>query len=320
MPNTINTRIQLKYDLLGNWMLSSFIPLKGEVCIAEIPSGTNDSGLTPPTIGIKIGDGEKTFSQLSWIQALAGDVYPWAKHDSIVNDDTRSALQSFISTSVSDSNTLYRIQQGTGNDINKYYLQKKDLNEADYSNVPNSIIDLSTIFSKLTGAMHFIGFSTTAVTDGGVEQPTINNNIITDLNNGDVIIYQEASTNDDETTIIVSKEFVWTGTNWELLGDEGSYVLKGSITNSDIASNANIDQSKIDGLTTALNSKIEGIQVPDATEASGFKNLTVVNKKVQLSNIAETGNINDLNQTPGDYIILNCGSATVLVDNLNSGG
>lgn len=320
MSNTINTRIQLKYDLLGNWITSSFIPLKGEVCIAEIPSNTSNSGLTPPAIGIKIGDGIKTFNQLPWIQAVAGDVYGWAKHNSVVNDDTRSDLQSLISTTISDSNTLYRIQQGTGNDINKYFLQKKDLNEADYSNVPNSVIDLSTIFSKLTGAMHFIGFSTTVITDGGTESPTINNNIITDLNNGDVTIYQEALSNNDETTVIVSKEFVWTGTNWELLGDEGSYVLKGSITNNDIAQNANIDQSKINGLTTALNNKIEGIQVPDATEVSGFKDLTITNKKIQLANIAETGNINDLIQDQGDYIILNCGSASVLIDNSTIGG
>jgi len=320
MPNTINTRIQLKYDLLGNWMLSSFIPLKGEVCIAEIPSGTNDSGLTPPTIGIKIGDGEKTFSQLSWIQALAGDVYGWAKHNSVVNDDTRSELQNLITTTAPDSNTLYRIQQGTGDNINKYFLQKKDLNDAEYSNVTDSVIDLSVILSKLTGAMHFIGFSTTSITDGGSEQPTIQGNIVTNLNNGDVVIYQEAITNSNETITVVSKEFVWTGTNWELLGDEGSYVLKGSITDSDIASNANIDQSKINGLTTALNSKIEGIQVPDTSNPGSFRDLTISNKKIQLANIVETGNINDLNQTQGDFVVLYCGSASVLIDNLTTGG
>ena len=84
MPNTINTRIQLKYDTLSNWVLSStganpFKPLKGEICIAEIPNGTQNSGLTPPSIGIKVGDGTHTFQELPWIQAVAGDVYGWAK-------------------------------------------------------------------------------------------------------------------------------------------------------------------------------------------------------------------------------------------------
>lgn len=71
--------------------------------------------------------------------------------------------------------------------------------------------------SGLTGAMHFRGIATVAVTDGGVEDPTI-----TDYdfrgngdNAGDVVLYS-------------GKEFVWTGTAWELLGDEGSYALKSS--------------------------------------------------------------------------------------------
>lgn len=81
MPtNEIRTRIQLKYDTLSNWSSSIFVPLEGEVCIAEIPSQTSNSGLTPPAVGIKVGDGTHTFSQLPWIQAVAGDVYAWAKN------------------------------------------------------------------------------------------------------------------------------------------------------------------------------------------------------------------------------------------------
>jgi len=92
MPNIINTRIQLKYDTLSNWILSStganpFKPLKGEICIAEIPAGTNNSGLTPPSIGIKVGDGTHTFQELPWIQAVAGDVYGWAKAENKPNYD-----------------------------------------------------------------------------------------------------------------------------------------------------------------------------------------------------------------------------------------
>ncbi len=69
----------------------------------------------------------------------------------------------------------------------------------------------------LTGAMHFRGVATTAVTDGGHEDPTITDyNFGTNGANavaGDVVLWQQ-------------KEFVWTGSVWELLGDEGSYALK----------------------------------------------------------------------------------------------
>lgn len=67
----------------------------------------------------------------------------------------------------------------------------------------------------LTGAMHFLGASSTAITDGGTEAPTIDGTVVptTDLNAGDVVLYDGA-------------EYVWLGSAWEMLGSEGSYALK----------------------------------------------------------------------------------------------
>lgn len=67
----------------------------------------------------------------------------------------------------------------------------------------------------LSKAMNFLGTSSTAITDHGVEEPTINNTaiIVSKLNNGDVVIYNHL-------------EFVWDGSKWEKLGDESSYALK----------------------------------------------------------------------------------------------
>lgn len=75
----INTRVQLKYDTLTNWLASSVILKAGEVAIATIATTNSNSGLTPPAIGIKVGDGNNTFANLNWIQAVAGDVPTWAK-------------------------------------------------------------------------------------------------------------------------------------------------------------------------------------------------------------------------------------------------
>ena len=71
--------------------------------------------------------------------------------------------------------------------------------------------------SGLTGAMHFRGVATAAITDGGTENPTIQNYTFNGNgdNSGDVVLWNQ-------------QEYVWTGTAWELLGDEGSYALKSS--------------------------------------------------------------------------------------------
>lgn len=67
--------------------------------------------------------------------------------------------------------------------------------------------------------MRYIGRSTTAITDGGTELPTINGQVISTLKLGDVVAYN-------------AKEFVWIGSCWEELGDENSYLPKsgGTIT------------------------------------------------------------------------------------------
>ena len=77
--------------------------------------------------------------------------------------------------------------------------------------------------SGLTGAMHFKGTTTTAVTDGGTQDPTINGATVTTKEAGDVVLYG-------------NQEYVWNGSAWELLGDEGSYALKSSTTSVGSAS------------------------------------------------------------------------------------
>lgn len=74
---------------------------------------------------------------------------------------------------------------------------------------------IETATEGLTGAMHFLGSSSTAITDGGTEAPTIDGTVVptTDLNPGDVVLYDGA-------------EYVWLGSAWEMLGSEGSYALK----------------------------------------------------------------------------------------------
>ena len=66
---------------------------------------------------------------------------------------------------------------------------------------------------ELDNIMHYLGASSTAITDGGSETPTISNVAVTPKA-GDVVLYD-------------NKEFIYNASNkWELFGDEGSYVLK----------------------------------------------------------------------------------------------
>ena len=77
----------------------------------------------------------------------------------------------------------------------------------------NTEINITASDLGLGDALHFIGVSTTAITDGGTQNPTISGYSGTAKATGNVVLYD-------------GKEFVWTGSAWEQLGDESSWALK----------------------------------------------------------------------------------------------
>jgi len=125
------------------------------------------------------------------------------------------------------------------------------------------------ILNSIPSAMRFRGISTTALTDGGTENPTIDDIEITSTTDGDIVLYN-------------NKEFLWTGTAWELLGDEGSYAIKGSITKAD--------------LVTALQTEIDNKVSQNA-----------------LAAIAFDGEVKNLQQTDETILIFNCGTSTTVI-------
>lgn len=140
--------------------------------------------------------------------------------------------------------------------------------------------------ANLEGAMHFIGEA--SVEPKGRTNPRVPDYNFSQAQPGDVVLYD-------------TKEFVWTGMNWHLLGDEGSYAIKGSIVNADIADEANISQSKIYGLEDALQNKVnkvEGKQLStnDYTNEEKSK-LNLIEERAQV-NIIEHILLNGVEQIP----------------------
>ena len=141
----------------------------------------------------------------------------------------------------------------------------------------------------LTGAMHFIGEATVVITHNSNVDPRISGYDFRQAQPGDVILSPDKA------------EYVWTGANWRLLGDEGSYAVKGSITNVDIADNAEIDQSKIANLDSSLFSKVDkvsgkALSTNDYTDEEQNK-LASIEENAQR-NLIEHIFLNDVEATP----------------------
>lgn len=171
--HVLETKILLRYGTYGQWLNSNIILKVGEPAIAVFPS---DRSLmqrysnitpenTPPAVGMKIGNGVDRFVDLPWVQAVAADVYNWAKEANPPAANLIPNLDDYIANyldehggSGSGSGTTvaarrYQIYKGTGNNANKYFLRYRDNDEGSWTVDYNNPIDLT----KLNQIVEWIG-------------------------------------------------------------------------------------------------------------------------------------------------------------------
>ena len=149
---TFNTRIQNKIDTYENYdaVKDTFIPLKGEVCIATVSTKV-DGVQTPPQTLIKIGDGTSTWGSLKWLSATAADVIDSLKGSNPTLPATSiTGLNDYISGQIQDTNTLYRLVASGDMGIQ---LQSKEKGEADsaFKNVGSPIVLTPPTYSLIPG-------------------------------------------------------------------------------------------------------------------------------------------------------------------------
>ena len=255
----LNTRIALKYDSYQNWQTHNPILLKGEIAIAELPAKGNKPGVgepnaegsTPaiqnaPNILIKVGDGTNHYNDLKFVSALAADVYSWAK---AATKPTYSAgeitgLDNYISQTIQDTNTQYRIV-AVGGSAYSYKLQKKDIGDADYTDVAGSVISLTDVDARLDTLEAAIG-------ENGAVQDKINA-AIGALNYNDAAVANQFVTEVKETDGVIA-------------------VKRAALVEADIPT---LSQSKVTGLVDALASKQDNLEFEGTYNASTNKVATV---------------------------------------------
>lgn len=147
---TLKTRISLLIKNYSDWqsIKDSFVPLKGEMCIVNVPASTG-SVVNEPCVLFKIGDGVKTFGQLSYSSALAADVYAWAKKEKLawadMSDDYKTSLKDFIATELPENNTLYQI---VADGAYKWKLQKSEDGGTTWTDATGTI-DVNSIVTEV---------------------------------------------------------------------------------------------------------------------------------------------------------------------------
>ena len=111
----------------------------------------------------------------------------------------------------------------TSNIVNKAVTNEKIANPSITINGRKINLGESANLSDLglSTALRFIGITTTAIVDGSTQTSiTLKNGSTVTASIGDVVINS-----------LNNQEYVWLGSNWELLGDESAYDIKGTAEN-----------------------------------------------------------------------------------------
>lgn len=141
-----------------------------------------------------------------------------------------------------------------------------------YNKSTNPVATKSYVDDLAANAMHYIGLSTTDPTSEG--GPTIAG-YTKAFKAGDVVSYNNGDS---------KKEFVLEASGtWRELGDEGSYVLKHTITEDDFANGATLSQARIKNQTTDANGWIT-LAIKAATDAAAAADTKAGNAATAAAN------------------------------------
>ena len=216
--NRLDTIIQLRYGTYAQWMNSDVILRAGEAAICTFSQSRAIEDMsnarpenTPPAVGIKVGDGSRYFRELPWVQAIAADVYNWAKSSAKPTYTAQEiqGLQAFVENLVSGdvevtiAPRIYQLYEGTGNNANKYYLRYKENNEeSDWILDTSTTIDLN----DLVEIRNWIGSFMEDYPTMGTATGTQTLNFINNLNKVDSAVTHKFVTEVSESKGIITVE------------------------------------------------------------------------------------------------------------------
>lgn len=174
-------------------------------------------------------------------------------------------------------------------------------------------IAVGDTFIPLAGGTATDGVITTSVSDDFVLTATINNGTITKEK-----LVTAVQTSLGKADSALQKADIKTGTANGNISVDGTDVPVAGLKDAAYATVASINATAKGYADAVLGDTTDGADKNTVygVKASVTALTGVVNNKIDatdVSQIGKTGNINDVLQTEGDYIIFDCGSSSVLV-------
>lgn len=176
----LSAKILLRSKYLSDWTASSYVLGSGEVGICAVPADTS-LGETQPTYLMKVGDGTRTWNDLPYVTALAGDVYTWAKAATkpTYTADEIGNLSNYVNARIPTDVIKYSEQTLT-NDQKTQARTNIGITDEQISSWDASVPTFTIQFTAKSGSDE-------------VETTTVFNDLLTAITNGDRVIAKFAS-------------------------------------------------------------------------------------------------------------------------------
>lgn len=310
---TFNTRFQLKYDTYTNWMneKNQFTLLEGEIAIAYVPESTGADGvLHEPAVLFKVGDGSHSFDELPFVSALAGDVPSWAKVTHIGSGDDRTKIEdnAFIKAleDIEALKLFFNGSSGDGETIN--VLDKLEALEKTLGTHTTDIGSLIDLINEIQDNLSEVRDDYLSSKDKEELQDSIS-----DIGDTATAAKNRIDTFLDTQGVADVVDTLHDIKTWM----EGPGVDTTELTTA-IAKETEAREDAINSIEDDLSNIVENLmpeldgslkKYADDAEADANKYTDEKIEELENSLILD---IDDLNQRE-EYIIFNCGSATVLV-------
>lgn len=291
--NTLNTRIQLKYDSYANWMTNDPVLKMGEIAIATIPANETNAHSPVvkdnlPNVIIKVGDGSSRYSALKFVSGLAADVYAWAKapeRPTYTADDI-TGLQTFINNvinktdKIQDTDTQYTVVAGTGKYV--FDLMSRDKGETAYD-TKVATIDLKDVDTRLTSLETKVGNQSVADaiaannaglanTDAAVDKQFVTAAV---QSNGIVTVSRRALVADDIPELAQSKITGLTDALKDLDDTkQDNLPIDGTPSDSNKVATQSTVNKAISGLANDGATAVAGEVIASVTQANGVVTVT----------------------------------------------
>ena len=215
------------WHLIGNFYADGWVSAMG------VSSG-GGSGSGNASMRLITGGGEFT----NGTDTL--DVYSMSKVDELVANAGQVKKVAGVSPDSNGNIPTASLSTALGLGTAASYAVASTVSQGDSTHLVTGAAVYTAINSAVSSVLRFEGVSSTTITDGGTQTPTINGQQVTPYK-GMVVLYG-------------AKEFVWDGSAWEELGDEASWALKTTTINGyALSSNITLTLDDVlDGATRKL--------------------------------------------------------------------